>query len=150
MREKFGSVMSVVLLLVACVMLSSIGASMAKADTEYPVIDTSWMQPQPGVELPIMPWFWPIVLPEDEPSTPVPAVPTAEMIYQSQLARVLQIGEEIDRIDGELALLRFLLGLDPNGANAQMIQTQIQMLETQKATLEEERQSLREEMLGSP
>lgn len=122
-----------------------ISSPFAKSDVEYPEIG-----PIIPELLPEMPWFWPIVLPEEEPTTPVPEIPTAEEIYQANLARVLQIGAEIEEIESEISLLQFLLNLDPNGVNAPTLQMQIMTLQMTKGMLEAERQSLRDEMLESP
>lgn len=145
MMTTMKTTMWTVLLCLICVLCCSV-ATPVKADTEFPYLTSP---NSTEVTLPPMPWFWPIVLPTEEPTTPVPPVPSPEMIYLSNLARVLQIGEELDGIDTDIRLAQFLLDIDPNGANAPMLQMQIQMLQMQKATLEAERESLRKSMIGS-
>lgn len=117
-------------------------ASVAQADNIYP--EPGGVIPE--VTLPEMPIWWPIWFPTEEPATPVPEIPTQTEMYLADLARVLQIGDELEEIDAELALQKFLLSLDPNGANAPMIQMQIMMLEAERDALEAERQMLRDRM----
>lgn len=120
-----------------------LGSTKAQADTFYP--DSSTMLPEESA-LPAMPIWWPTWFPFEEPPTPVPPVPTAMEIYMANFGRVIQIGEEIDEINAELDLQRFLLSLDPDGLNAPMIRMSIMMLEARKASLQAERQGLRNQM----
>ena len=119
-------------------------ASVAHADNFYPQQGTV----TPEIPLPVMPTWWPIWFPTEEPTTPVPEPPTQAELYLLDLERVLEIGEELDDIDAELALQRFLLQLDPNGVNAPAIQMHIMTLEMQRAMLESERDTLRQKMMN--
>jgi hypothetical protein len=120
-----------------------LGSAKVQADTFYP--DPSTMLSGDSY-FPVMPIWWPTWFPFEEPPTPVPPVPTAMEMYMSDFAMVIRIGEEIDEINAELDLQRFLLSLDPDGLNAPMIQMSIMMFETRKASLEAERQALRNQM----
>lgn len=99
--------------------------------------------PESGTMLPPMPTWWPIWFPFEEPPMPVPPIPTPIEIFESQLDRLEQLDEQIDDLADEIAFQKLLLGIDPDGMNAPMIQMQINMLQMQKAMLEAERQALR-------
>lgn len=112
-------------------------SAVALADSEYP---------NSGTQLPPMPSWWPVWFPFEEPPTPVPPVPSPVEILEAQIEQLERLQQQIDDLDAEIALLKLLLSLDPNGTNAPMLQMQIDMLEMQKAMLEAEKARIRREI----